>query len=186
MCELAHTETGNILLDKASTEKVVTAIGKHIMSTTQYRPLLGLAFGALALGCTAGATPSLAAEGRAAATLCYLWANNPSPALNTPYQPSPTYSFNAVNGPDGNSVTKIATGTYEVTCSGVGGGALLGAGGHVQVSAYGAGVSTFCHVGSWGTGVKDFTASVYCFGKGGGGGGGPGPADSAFDLLFVW
>jgi hypothetical protein len=156
------------------------------MSTAQYRPLLGLAFGALALGCIAGATPALANGGRAAAPLCYLWANNASPQLNTPYQPDADYSFNAVNGSDGISVTKVATGTYEVTCTGVGGGPLLGPGGHVQVSAYGAGVNTFCHVGSWGTGVKNFTASVYCFGKGGGGGGGPAPADSAFDLLFVW
>jgi hypothetical protein len=60
------------------------------MSKTQYRPLLGIASAALALGCIAGATPSLAAEGRAAATLCYLWADQPSPALNTPYQPDPT------------------------------------------------------------------------------------------------
>jgi hypothetical protein len=118
--------------------------------------------------------------------LCYLWADNASPPLNTPYEPDPTWSFNAVNGPAGNSVTKTATGTYLVKCTGVGGGSLLGAGGHVQVSAYGDGVNTFCHVGSWGTGVTDFTASVDCFGKGGGGGGGPAPADSRFDLLFVW
>jgi hypothetical protein len=36
------------------------------------------------------------------------------------------------------------------------------------------------------TGVKDFTATVDCFGKGGGTGGGPAPADSQFDLLFLW
>lgn len=132
------------------------------------------------------AAPSFAAEGRAAATLCYLWADQPSPALNTPYQPDPTWSFNAVSGPDGNSVTKTAPGTYLVKCTGVGGGALLGEGGHVQVSAYGDGVNTFCHVGHWETGVADFTATVDCFGRGGGTGGGPAPADSRFDLLFVW
>jgi hypothetical protein len=148
---------------------------------------LGITFGVLALCCIAGATPSLAqATGRGAATLCYLWANNASPPLNTPYEPDATYSFNAVNGPEGNSVTKTATGTYLVKCTGVGGGSLIGAGGHVQVSAYGDRVNTFCHVGSWGTGATDFTASVDCFGKGGGGGGGPAPADSRFDLLFVW
>jgi hypothetical protein len=159
------------------------------MSTTQaeYFSRLGITFGVLALFCVAGATPSLAqAQGRGTATLCFLWANQASPPLNTPYEPSATYSFNAVNGPDGNSVTKTATGTYVVKCTGVGGGSLLGPGGHVQVSAYGSGVNTFCHVGSWSTGVTDFTASVYCFGKGGGTGGGPAPADSLFDLLFVW
>ena len=158
------------------------------MSTTQtqYCSRLGLTLGALALGCIACSTPSLAAEGRAAATLCYLWADQPSPALNTPYQPDPTWSFNAVNGPDGNSVTGTAIGTYLVKCTGVGGGPLLGEGGHVQVSAYGDGVNTFCHVGHWETGVADFTATVDCFGRGGGGGGGPAPADSRFDLLFVW
>jgi hypothetical protein len=186
MSELAQIETSIIPLDMASTEKVVAENGVHTMSTTQYRSLLGVAFGAVALGCTVGATPSLAAEGRAAAPLCYLWADNPSPPLNTPYQPSPTYSFNAVNGPDGNSVSKFATGSYFVTCTGVGGGPFLGPGGHVQVSAYGDGVNTFCHVGSWSTGLKDFTATVDCFGRGGGTGGGPAPADSRFDLLFVW
>src|SRR6516162_5775296 len=107
------------------------------MSTTPAK-YLGITFGVLALCCIAGATPSLAqATGRGAATLCYFWAHNASPPLNTPYEPSDIYSFNAVNGPKGNSVTKTATGTYSVKCTGVGGGALLGPGGHVQVSAYG-------------------------------------------------
>lgn len=150
-------------------------MNNHLFALASVATLLGVA-----------ATPSLAAEGRAAAPLCYLWADQPSPPLNTPYQPSPTYSFNAVDGPDGNSVTKFATGSYSVKCTGVGGGPLLGPGGHVQVSAYGDGVNTSCHVGSWSTGVKDFTATVDCFGKGGGTGGGPAPADSRFDLLFVW
>ena len=156
------------------------------MSTTQYRPLLGVAFGALALGCIAGATPTLANGGGSGGTVVLSLANNPSPPLNTPYRPDPDYSFNAVDGSDGISVTKTALGTYLVACTGVSGGPLLGPGGHVQVSAYGAGVNTFCHVGGWGTGGKDFTASVYCFGRGSGTGGGPAPADSLFDLLFVW
>jgi hypothetical protein len=147
---------------------------------------VGITLGVLALGCMAWATPSHADAGRGAATLCYLWADQPSPALNEPYTPDPVYSFNAQNGADGNSVTKIATGTYLVKCTGVGGGSPWGPGGHVQVSAYGDGLNTFCHVGSWSTGVADFTATVDCFGKGGGTGGGPAPADSSFDLLFVW
>src|SRR5262249_55838118 len=103
-------------------------------------------------------------------TLCYLWAHNASPALNTPYTPSTIYSFNATH--QGISVTKVATGTYVVTCRGVGGGSQQGPGGHVQVSSYGDGVNTFCHVGSWATGGADFSATVDCFGKGGGTGGG--------------
>jgi hypothetical protein len=92
-------------------------------------------FGGLALGCIAWATPSLADPGRGATTLCYLWANNPSPAIGVPYEPSPTYSFNAQNRAGGISVTRTATGTYSVKCTGVGGGIPWGAAGHVQVSA---------------------------------------------------
>jgi hypothetical protein len=147
---------------------------------------LGIALGVLALGCIVSATPSLADAGRGAAMLCYLWADNPSPPLNTPYRPDPVYSFNAQDGSDGISVTKTGIGTYSITCTGVGGGKAWGPGGHVQVSAYGDGLNTFCYVGSWSTGLTDFTASVDCFGKGGGAGGGPAPADSQFDLLFAW
>lgn len=117
--------------------------------------------------------------------MCYLWANQPSPAVGVPYEPSTTYSFNAQNRAGGISVTKIATGAYSVKCTGVGGSSPWGSGGHVQVSAYGSG-NNFCHVGSWSTGGPDFSASVYCFGPGGGGGGGPAPKDSQFDLEFLW
>jgi hypothetical protein len=142
--------------------------------------------GVLVLACIVWATPALADPGRGATVLCYLWADQPSPALNTPYEPSPTYSFNAQNRAGGIHVSKLATGTYSVTCTGVGGGSPWGPGGHVQVSAYGDGVNHFCHVGSWDTGGPDFTATVDCFGSGGGGGGGPAPADTRFDLLFIW
>jgi hypothetical protein len=145
-----------------------------------------LAMGISALGSVMWATPSLADPGRGANVMCYLWANNASPTINAPYEPSATYSFNAQNRAGGISVTKTATGTYSVKCTGVGGGSAWGAGGHVQVSAYGNGINTFCHVGSWSTGSADFTANVDCFGAGGGGGGGPAPKDSQFDLLFVW
>jgi len=153
-----------------------------LTAETQYRSraFLGMAIGALTLGCMVGVTPALADAGRGAATLCYVWANEASPTINTPYTPDATYSFNVKNGPEGISVTKTATGTYSVTCTGVGGATVWGPGGHVEVSAYGDGVATFCHVGSWETGVTDFTATVDCFGKG------FVPADSQFDLLFVW
>jgi len=114
--------------------------------------------------------------------LCYLWANEPSPAINTPYTPNPTYSFSSKHKPI--SVTKLATGVYEVACIGEGGGP-KGPGGHVQVSSYGTGNNVACHVGEWDTSGPDFFAEVDCFGKGGGTGGGPAPADSAFDLLFI-
>ena len=130
--------------------------------------------------------PALADPGRGANVLCYVWASNASPTIGVPYTPSPTYSFNAVGRAQANSITKRSTGVYIVTCKGVGGGALFsgsgswGAGGHVQVSAYGSGNPRTCHVGSWGTAVPDFTASVYCFAPNGT------PSDSPFDLLFIW
>jgi hypothetical protein len=132
-------------------------------------------------GSTAFADP-----GRGANVLCYVWANSPSPAIGVPYTPSTIYSFNAVGRAQANTITKEGTGVYVVTCKGVGGGALFsgsgswGAGGHVQVSAYGSGNPDHCHVGGWGTGGTDFSASVYCFSPNGA------PADSPFDLLFVW
>ncbi|WGJ13055.1 hypothetical protein QEV83_09945 [Methylocapsa sp. D3K7] len=139
--------------------------------------------GAAALGCAFWATPSFADPGRGANVMCYAWANNASPTINVPYEPSPTYSFNAQNRAGGISVTKTATGTYTVTCTGVGGGSQWGAGGHVQVSAYGFGNNGSCHVAGWGTGGADFSATVNCYGGGGTGGV---LKDSAFDLLFVW
>jgi hypothetical protein len=52
-------------------------------------------FSILVLGCILWASPSLADPGRGTTTLCYVWSNEASPALNTPYTPSSTYSFNA-------------------------------------------------------------------------------------------
>jgi hypothetical protein len=140
----------------------------------------------LALGCLFWATPSLAEPSRGAAILCYLWADQEAHALNMPYVPSTTFSFNAVSQAAGNSVTHVGTGRYAVKCAGVGGGpAFSGGGGHVQVSSYGP-INTFCHVEDWDTGTPDFFANVVCFGKGGGVGGGPAPEDSKFVLMFVW
>src|SRR5262249_46464930 len=108
--------------------------------------------------------------------LCYLWANEPSPTLNSPYTPDPTYSFNSRR--QAISVTKVSTGVYFVTCTGQGGRT---PGGHVQVSSYGSGLTTFCHGGEGATGGAAFVAEVVCFGKGGGRGGGrpPGARTSA-------
>jgi hypothetical protein len=147
--------------------------------------VIAFAIGLLSLGCLVAVAPSHADPGRGAVILCYVWANNPSPTIGTPYTPSSLYSYNEQTRAAGNSVTKTTTGTYTVTCKGVGGGAVegggsWGAGGHVEVSAYGAGNPDTCHVGGWSTGGLDFSASVYCFGPGGS------PEDSRFDLLFVW
>jgi hypothetical protein len=141
----------------------------------------------LALGCLVWATPSQAEPVRGAATLCYLWADQDQHALNQPYVPNTTFSFNAVSTAAGNTVTHVGTGRYAVKCAGAGGGpAFSGGGGHVQVSSYGF-TNTFCHVEDWETGdTPDFFANVVCFGRGGGNGGGPAPQDSKFVLLFVW
>src|SRR5262249_21306861 len=88
-----------------------------------------------------GATAAMADPGRGSSVQCYLWANTASPAIGVAYTPSTIYSYNAVGRAAGITVTKTATGTYTVTCKGVGGGSLFsgsgtwGAGGHVQVTA---------------------------------------------------
>jgi hypothetical protein len=130
--------------------------------------------------------PSLADPGRGTYPLCYVWSNNASSTLNAPYTPSNTYSYNAVGRATANTVTRTATGTYTVTCRGVGGGSLFsggtswGAGGHVQVTAYGTEDSDYCKVGGWSTGGADFSATVRCYNQNGN------PSDNRFDLLFLW
>lgn len=132
------------------------------------------------------ALPSLADPGRGANVLCYVWANQASPAIGAPYSPTAQYSYNAVGRAAANTITKTALGVYTVTCRGVGGGALFagsgtwGPGGHVQVTAYGAEDADQCKVQSWVTGGADFSATVRCYNHAGG------AADSRFDLLFVW
>ena len=152
------------------------------------------------------AHPAAADPPRGSAVLCYVWANDPSSAIGTPYTPSSFYSYNAVSRDSGNTVTRTATGRYTVTCKGVGGGALpgvtltqeeadaaaaagdekadkaatWGAGGHVQVTAYGLEDADQCKIGSWATGGADFTVTIGCFDHPGN------PADQRFDMLFVW
>jgi len=73
-----------------------------------------------------------------------------------------------------------------VTCKGVGGGALFGgatswgAGGHVQVTAYGSEDADYCKVQSWSTGGADFNVGVRCYNSNGA------LSDNRFDMLFVW
>jgi hypothetical protein len=135
---------------------------------------------------TVCAIPAAADPGRGANVLCYIWANNASSGINAPYTPSATYSYNAVGKANANSVTRTAVGTYTVTCKGVGGGALFagsgswGAGGHVQVTAYGGEDADQCKVVNWTTGGADFSANVRCYNHAGA------LSDNRFDLLFVW
>jgi hypothetical protein len=141
--------------------------------------------GTLTLACVVWSSSALADPGRGAYVLCYVWAHAPSPTLGVPYIPSPTYSYNTVGRSNANTVTRNAVGLYTVRCRGVGGGPLFsgsgswGAGGHVQVTAYG-GTPNYCKVNSWATGGADFTASVSCYNPNGA------RVDNQFDLLFVW
>ncbi|HEV8581640.1 MAG TPA: hypothetical protein VGX68_21440 [Thermoanaerobaculia bacterium] len=123
--------------------------------------------------------PAMAEPARGSNVLCYLWANQATSAIGVPYTPSTTYSFNAVIKTNANTVTRTAVGTYSVTCKGVGGQG-WGAGGHVQVTAYGGEDADQCKVVSWVTGGADFTTTVRCFNHQGA------LSDNRFDLLFVW
>ena len=133
---------------------------------------------ALVLG--AWASAAVADPGRGSSTQCYVWANNASPTVGVPYVPSTIYSYNAAGRAGANTVTKTSTGSYTVTCKGVGGGTAWGAGGHVQVTAYGSENANYCKVGSWSTGGTDFAVTVRCFSPGGA------LADTRFDLAFIW
>ena len=133
---------------------------------------------ALVLG--AWASAAVADPGRGSATQCYVWANNASPTVGVPYVPSTVYSYNAAGRAGANTVTKTSTGSYTVTCKGVGGGTAWGSGGHVQVTAYGSENANYCKVVSWSTGGPDFAVTVRCFSPGGS------LADTRFDLAFIW
>ncbi|SJM89765.1 conserved hypothetical protein [Crenothrix polyspora] len=84
-----------------------------------------------------------------------------------------------IGGNTKNWVTRTGTGTYTVTCKGVGGGGWAAAGGHVQVTAYGT-TDSYCKVQNWSTGSADFSARVKCYTSAGA------AVNSPFDLLFVW
>jgi hypothetical protein len=148
------------------------------------RKVLAVCLFAMVLGVLA--SPSMADPGRGADILCYVWSNQASPAIGVAFNPSIPYSYNSIGRSQGISVTRTAVGTYNVTCKGVGGGALVtgggswGPGGHVQVTAYGSEDADYCKVQSWTTGGADFSATVRCYNHAGA------PSDNRFDLLFVW
>lgn len=132
------------------------------------------------------ASAALADPGRGSSVQCYIWANEATSNIGAPYTPSATYSYNAVGRAAANTVTRTGVGTYSVTCRGVGGGGLFsgsgswGAGGHVQVTAYGGEDADQCKVVNWTSGGADFSASVRCYNHAGA------LSDNRFDLLFVW
>ena len=69
-----------------------------------------------ALGVIAVGVTSARAGSNQGKVLCYVWADQASPAVNTPYTPDPTYSFNAKHKDI--SISKVATGVYSVQCVG--------------------------------------------------------------------
>ncbi len=139
-----------------------------------------------ALALAAWASPSMADPGRGSSVQCYVWANDATSTIGTPYSPTAIYSYNAVGKAAANTVTRTAVGVYTVVCKGVGGGGLFsgsgswGAGGHVQVTAYGGEDADQCKVTSWTSGGADFSATVRCYNHAGA------LSDNRFDLLFVW
>lgn len=78
----------------------------------------------------------------------YIWANDPSAAF---YVPSPAYTFNA-GAPV--SVTRLESGKYRVDLGAI----VSGAGGNVQVTAYGLNAN-YCNIVNWSSG----SAYVNCF-----------------------
>lgn len=87
--------------------------------------------------------------------LTYLWANEQSTDIGTPYTPSSTYQFNSSGGLS--SITRTDVGTYTVEIPGA-----ASIGGHVQVTAYGTGTER-CKSAGWGTNGVNLFATVRCF-----------------------
>ncbi len=101
----------------------------------------------LATALTIGAAPAaLAGTG-------YVYANDPA---SSSYTPDARYSHNPSGGAI--NIRRAETGRYTVTFRGLGKG---GAGGNVQVTAYG-GNAAYCKVERWNSADNDFTASVRC------------------------
>lgn len=118
---------------------------------------------AVVLFLAVSAAPVAADPGRGATILCYVWANNASPAINVAYTPSNVYSYNAVGRAPANTVKKTATGTYSVTCKGVGGGALFASTAPEEASAEPAseGVSTGRVANETGEGVVNQASGTW-------------------------
>lgn len=116
----------------------------------------------------AAALTAEAAEPNKGQLAAYVWAENPKAAAA--YTPSAGYQFNITKAV--NSITRTGDGKYAVKLVGV-----KSAGGHAQVTAYGAGTD-FCKVVSWNPAGNDTSVNVACFTHDGK------PADTQFALAF--
>jgi len=92
--------------------------------------------------------------------LAYVWANNATATLHTPYTPNLTYQANSAGGV--NTVTRISTGVYSVHMPGLGNPATT----HVQVTPYGTEPAR-CVTPGWGYNLagnaQDATVRCYSF-----------------------
>lgn len=105
----------------------------------------------------------------------YLWADQPSAA--SCYTPSPTYQFNSRGGT--NTVCRLGVGEYEATLPDMEKHQFEpSAGGHVQVTAYGAGAER-CKVRNWIHSGSSVRARVGCINASGA------AADSRFTLSYM-
>ena len=106
------------------------------------------------------ATVMLLEGGRTGKRWGYAWANQPSPALNTPYAPN-ALQQNSSSGQT-ITVTRTAVGIYTVTFPGLGtttfGGTML-----ASIYSNGGTPSGLCEVGGWGNSGSDLQVTVYCF-----------------------
>ncbi len=100
--------------------------------------------------------------------VAYLWANQPTTA---DYQPAANYQANSTGAV--NEVTRSDVGSYQVRLPNLG-----QAGGHVQVTAYGAG-SQRCKTTGWGPSGVDQLIGVQCSTAAGS------PTDTYFTLSYV-
>ncbi|MFI9155577.1 hypothetical protein [Streptomyces sp. NPDC053367] len=111
----------------------------------------------MTLALTAGVVALTPSTAHAAATRgsAYVWANQPSAALNTPYTPSGYYSRNSTGAV--NSVVRTGVGQYTVRMPRLG---LLG--GTVHVTAYGA-TNHSCNVAYWSPVGDRLDVHVRCY-----------------------
>jgi V8-like Glu-specific endopeptidase len=88
----------------------------------------------------------------------WVWASDPT---NPSYPPPPAYQWNTSGAT--NTITRSSTGVYQILFPSIGASGVSGngAGGNVQVTAYGTGA--YCKVSSWSSLGADVTANIRCF-----------------------
>jgi hypothetical protein len=98
-----------------------------------------------------------------------------APALGTPY--TPPASTQAQSNGQSVSITRIASGQYQVRFPGLGAGSGTET---LHVGPFGAGPSAACQLGGWTRDGADILADVRCWGAGS-----PAPADSRFVIVLL-